>query len=111
MTPSARPITRTSIVLLVLNGIGVITYLVFASHCWIEPELADFPGASGGAPIVWGLTALPLLLVFLVLDSIWASFLGVAYFRRTTTAIHPALLLVPITWGIAIYIDFSRHGI
>jgi hypothetical protein len=111
MTLSTKPITPPSTLLLVLNGIGVITYLVFASRCWIEPELADFPGASGGAPIVWGLTALPILLFFALLDFIWGSALAVIYVRRRIAPLHPALLFVPIIWGAAIYLDFSRHGI
>jgi hypothetical protein len=96
--------------LLTLNAIGVVTYLKLACPCWIEPELAYVPGASAGDPIVWGLSALPILLLFFVLDFSWGASLGLGYLRRKT-AIHPTVWLVPIVWAVAIYIDFSHHGV
>ena len=94
-----------------LNTIGVIAYLLFASRCWIEPELANMPGASGGAPIIWGLTALPILITFFTIDFLWVLFAYLAYLKKKKWTLHPSFLFIPAVWAIAIYVDFSHHGI
>jgi len=86
-------------------------YLAFASSCWIEPRLADIPGASGGAPIVWGLTAFPILILFCILDALWILFACGVFLRKKRWILHPSFLLVPACWAVAVCIDFSRHGV
>ncbi len=54
-----------------LNVIGVIVYLQFATQGWIEPEVANIPGAAGGGALLWGISALPTLLAFIVFDVLW----------------------------------------
>ncbi len=110
MTSSTNAFSPKSIAMLALNATGIFAYLSFAKPCWIEPELADFPGASGGASIIWGLTAFPILLLFLLLNSLWVLVIGIAYLRHRGTAIQPALWLALVLWGVAIYVDFSHHG-
>ncbi len=99
-----------------LNIIGVIVYLLFATQGWIEPELADVPGAIGGGAIVWGLTALPTLLAFIVIDVLWLIFECVAYLTRKTWRLGLAFfvipaVVVPLVWAIAVHIDYSHHGV
>jgi hypothetical protein len=48
------------------NVVGMALFLYLAVQTWIEPELANEPGANGGEFIVWGITALPVLLLFLL---------------------------------------------
>ena len=33
------------------NALGLTTFLAFASRAWIEPELANEPGASAGVTV------------------------------------------------------------
>jgi len=99
-----------------LNLVGVIVYLEFATQGWVEPEVADIPGASGGGAIMWGLTAMPTLLAFIAIDVLWLIFEIVVYLTRKTWRlglvflIIPALV-VPAMWAIAVHIDYSHHGV
>ena len=54
--------------LLSANVLGAAFFVLIASKTWIEPELASTPGASGGAGLVWTMTAVPILLLFVLLD-------------------------------------------
>ena len=99
------------VAVIVLNVMGVIAYLALASRCWIEPELAGVPGASGGAGAVWFFSAFPILVLFLALDSLWVlSGCLMCYIKKQTWMLHPAFLIVPVNWAVAVVIDFSQHG-
>jgi hypothetical protein len=50
---------------LAANVCGIAIFLALAVKTWIEPEQAEVPGASGGEFIVWGITALPVSLLFM----------------------------------------------
>ena len=97
--------------MMVINAIGIICYLWLASVCWMEPELANVPGASGGAPIVWGLTALPVLGLFCILDIFWFLFACGIFLTKKRWILAPSFWLVPLCWAVAVFIDFSQHGI
>jgi hypothetical protein len=94
-----------------VNAIGIALYLFAASFGWVERELADIPGASGGGAVVWFLFAVPVLLVFFLAN------LGAFCYsciRRYRTGAWPISMLawsVLIIWGLAIWLDFSRHGV
>ena len=93
---------------LVVNVVGIGIFLVVASHSWIEPELADIPGAGGGAPLVWALTALPIFAVFVLFNigAVLWSFLakrGLGPLRRA------AIASVPL-WLVAFVVDGLHHG-
>jgi len=99
-----------------LNVIGVIVFLHFATQEWIEPELADVPGASGGDAMAWGVTALPTLLAFIVIDVMWVIYECVVYLTRKMWRLGLYFLaiplaVVPLMWAIAVYVDNSPHGI
>lgn len=64
---------------LILNVMGALLFLAVASKTWIEPEVADIPGASGGAGIVWFLSAVPIFVLFVLLDSCFL--LGACLYR------------------------------
>ena len=98
-----------------LNLAGMVAYLLVASKYWIEPKLADMPGASGGAAIVWFDYAVPILLGFLLLNVAWSFLEGFAYLNKKPWQLRLIQLLVPfpiifVSWIVALYIDFSHHG-
>ncbi len=89
---------------LALNAAGIALFFALAVKTWIEPELANVPGASGGAAFVWGISALPIFLLFIV-----ANFIaGFRALRRRHGAIFAALTL--IAWFAAFYFDGIHHG-
>jgi hypothetical protein len=52
---------------LAANLIGICLFLGVAARTWTESELVNEPGVStGGASMVWGFSALPILAAFFV---------------------------------------------
>ena len=95
---------------LTANVTSVPVFLALASRSWIEPELKDVPGASGGAFIFWGLTALPLFAAFMLANLIWAG-LGVAEGLRRRRWIGATLAFMAIVvWVAAFVFDGLHHG-
>ena len=101
--------TRTAWWLLA-NVAAAGAFLGVASFSWIEPELADYPGASGGAALVWFMTAVPVLLVS-----------GIGNFGVLAwSALHRRRVgkwpfggggwLIPVLWLAVLLLDNSRHG-
>ena len=96
---------------LLANVAGVITFLKLASASWIEPELSNVPGASGGAFLVWGMTALPVFAVFTLANLLWAG-MGLAEGLRRQRWTGEALALVVLAaWLAAFVFDGLHHGI
>jgi len=98
-----------------LNTYGILFFLATASHYWIEPELADVPGASGGDAVAWGVTALPIMVGFFLIDLLWLIGECVAYltkriWRFPLSFLVIPVVIVPIAWVIAAYVDNSHHG-
>jgi hypothetical protein len=106
MTTRIRLTRRTSLVLLVLNVMGVVLYLWWASHAWANPqERAMGIDSITGEPYVWAVGVFPIWAVFLLLNAIW----GVLILRwRQWRSARLWLLVVPI-WFIAVAIDFAHH--
>ncbi|MDB5470927.1 MAG: hypothetical protein JWR84_2487 [Caulobacter sp.] len=63
---------------LCLNGMAALIFLWLSSSQWIEPELRGYPGASGGAPVIFALIVAQLLGPLLLLNLIW---LGLAAWK------------------------------
>ena len=95
---------------LAMNAIGIVVFLALASRAWIEPELADVPGASGGDAFVWAGLVFPVL-GFVALAHI--AFAAVAL-RRLVKAKQwgePAVLILSsIAWFVALLFDIAHHG-
>ncbi len=58
---------------LAMNAVAVIAFLWWSSRTWIEPELRDVPGASGGAPLVFTLLVLWMLGPLSLLNLGWLA--------------------------------------
>jgi hypothetical protein len=95
----------------IANLIGAALFLHFAIQTWIEPELANEPGANGGEFMVWGLTALPIFL-FSMLAHFLVGFL--AHRQRGRTGSWRGEIFVGVTltcWIVLFFYDNAHHGI
>ena len=93
------------------NLIGMALFLYLAVQTWIEPELANEPGASGGEFIVWAISALPVFLIFMLAH----LGVGVAADRdRSRNGSWRGDIFVGVTFvgWVAIFLyDNAHHGI
>ncbi len=107
ITPVDRPagssVKFLDITFMAANAVGVVLYLVLASHGWRIPQERGMIPVSG-EPFVWAL-ALPVLGAFLLADIVWGALLlrdrehkrGLWWFATAAG------------WLLAIGIDFSHH--
>ena len=89
------------------NMLGIGVFLAFASKSWIEPALADVPGASVGNFMVWGTSALPILVSFFFVHLI----VGLIALKRMQRDWALALMLTTGCWIAAAVFDNAHHGI
>lgn len=97
---------RSQIWWVLANTLGIAAFLTFASKTWIEPELANEAGASAGSFIVWGFSALPILVVFLLAHAI----IGIIALRGKRGWALP-IALTSACWIAAAVFDNFHHGI
>jgi hypothetical protein len=95
---------------ILVNAAGIGAFLLLASNFWIEPELADIPGASGGAFVGWFVYAVPIFVFFVLANIFWlaASWTRQRSQRLARTALTCAMLLC---WWGAFLLDNAHHGI
>ncbi len=96
---------------LAANVIGMGIFLRWSkSCCWIEPELKDVPGASGGAAIIWALGPLPVLLAFVLANFAW----GIIVENRSPPERRWKSIVVPMVilsgWVASFAFDGLHHG-
>jgi hypothetical protein len=107
---SHRPFS-IAVAWLFVNALGAGVFLFVASASWIEPELASIPGASGGAGVRWFVTAVPILVLFALIDLgvlTWASTIRVKQ-GVWPISLRLFLLSVPL-WLCALVVDNLHHG-
>jgi hypothetical protein len=97
------------ILLIVLNIIGVASYLATSSRTWIEPELRGEAVATGGDAIVWATTAFPIAVAFVVADSVIFVVASVGLIRTKKWKFNPAALAIPALWVAGFLIDRAHH--
>lgn len=92
-----------------VNGAIAVVFLWLSSRQWIEPEVRDIPGASGGGPVVFSLLVLWILVPLLILNPIW---LGAAIWRKKRTGewIHQDRLfaVMAVAWVSLILFSASK---
>jgi hydrogenase/urease accessory protein HupE len=92
------------------NLIGIALFLYLAVQTWVEPELAHEPAASGDASIAWGITALPILLLFL-LSHFAVGFVSDHQRQRTGSWRGEIFVGVTLLCWIAVFLcDRAHHG-
>lgn len=89
------------------NATGIAAFLAFASREWIEPEIANEPGAGGGDLFVWGLTALPIMILFVVAHLIVG---GIALTKMRRDWASPFILTTGC-WIAVVIFDNAHHAI
>lgn len=101
----------SKLVWIIANVAGATTFLMLASQSWIEPELANIPGASGGAAFGWFGTAVPLFAVF----AIGHLVIGYNAVKSLVTMRQwvwlPALSCTVVIWMWTLWFDNLHHGI
>lgn len=91
--------------LILVNAMGATMYLVVASRLWwIEPEVADIPGASGGAAFIWFPVSVCFCVAFLAVN-IGAFF--VLFRKREKLSLYA--LSASVIWLLTVLIDFMHH--
>lgn len=81
---------------LIANALGLLLYVYLDSKVWLPPGLTRDEVAIGPEAITWFTTAGPVLLLFVLADSIWLGLLGKEALRargwgRTSVAFAVAL--------------------
>ena len=93
-----------------VNLAGIAAFLIAASRSWIEPELTNIPGASGGDAYVWLVTAVPVLVVFAIGNLAWlATLLGSHASNKRMSVAFGTLIFA--SWIAAYLFDHLHHGI
>ena len=92
-----------------LNICGALAYLYCASEVWADPQLANIPGAGAGDPIIWGLSALPILLLFLMMNVLFLLWVLFSSVRRRKLRLSFVYAATPVAWVGILYIDYSHH--
>ncbi|MCW3846291.1 hypothetical protein OF829_03500 [Sphingomonas sp. LB-2] len=90
------------------NAFGIAAFLTSASRFWIEPEVADIPGASGGAAFGWIVFAAPIAALFILANLGW---LGVRLWRRQGWCSAAIAVLLLAAWAGTWLFDNAHHGI
>lgn len=90
-----------------LNGVGVPLYLYLSSRLWAPNGQAGLRGGPGD-PIVWGLTVLPILVVFCIINLIWLRSIFLRWLRTKKFSVVIVYLLVSTAWCSAIIYSNSR---
>jgi len=81
---------------LIANAIGAAAYVWLSSLTWLEPDLRGEDVARAGDAMVWSMTALPLLVGFVLADLVW-----LISRVRTGQSCQP-MLLVALLWAVII---------
>jgi hypothetical protein len=92
---------------LVANGIALLVFLYFSSWIWAPRGEEGLLGGPGD-PIIFCLTAFPVLILAVILNIVWLVVIF-SRARRTVLLRSVALLLLTIAmWATSIAYDRSR---
>lgn len=103
--------TRSTLAFLAANAGGIIAFPLSASRFWIEPEVADVPGANVENAFGWIVFAAPILILFVLGNLVWIiKQMPVA---GLTHRLHYAALSLAVlpAWSAAYLFDNVHHGV
>jgi hypothetical protein len=102
---------RFALAWILINLAGIGAFLLIASQYWVEPDIADIPGASIGNAFGWFLEAVPVFAIFVLANPIWM--LSMLRGEPVSRWWRPLLLAGAMLacWTAAWYFDNAHHGI
>ena len=105
-------LTRPFLAILGANAVGMIVFLFSASRFWIEPEVADVPGANGGNAFGWIVFAAPIPFVFIVGSLMWiiSRVRDANSIHRLRSAAFMLAVLV-VFWTAVCLFDNAHHSV
>jgi hypothetical protein len=100
-------ITRS---LILLNVVVAAAYLwIGRTTWWIEPELREIPGGSGGGPIIWFFATMYILGAVVAVDCSLAGWHVFRVLRKKSGMLGaPAIAIVPL-WAVVLAVDLAHH--
>jgi hypothetical protein len=94
---------KAALIWVLPNILGIIAFLYLSSWSWLEPGA---PAGGPGDPIVWMLTAFPILAACSILNVIWIIRIVVKRDRHWKSAV--VWLLFVLAWYSAYRYDVYR---
>jgi hypothetical protein len=90
--------------LLVLNTVGAIIYVWFASCGWATPQVRELH-AETAEPFIWALSVIPIVGIFSLINVIW----GVVILIGRQWRSGKIWLIGTLIWLVAMAVDFAYH--
>lgn len=92
------------------NLVGALLYILLAPVGWVEPEVADIPGAAGGGALIWFMFIAPVVLLSFagnIISLCWSLYFRLKYKQWPIRKWgYLCLMVLPLV----IWIDFMHHG-
>ena len=95
----------------VLLNVVVAAVYLWIGHTawWMEPELRDIPGASGGGPIIWFFATAYILGAVVAVDGLVTGWHVYRVLKKKSGSLGVAAVTVVPLWIVVIAIDFAHH--
>ena len=103
-------VLRSTLIFFATNAVGVAIFLFAASNFWVEPELANVPGANVGSAFGWIAFAAPIPVVFILADVVWTATKIVRANWANRVGYISICLTVLALWVAAYALDNAHHG-
>ena len=95
---------RAAVILaLAASAVGIYFYLRNASLSWAIPEEAGLDPALSGVSLVWGISALPIMIVFILLH------IAFYVYSVSKKSGRVPVVISSLCWLCAITFDFYHH--
>ncbi len=101
---------RSMLAFLVTNVVGIAIFLLGASNFWVEPELANVPGANVGSAFGWIVFAAPIPVMFLLGGVVWTTVKISRADWADRISYFGLSLAVLALWATAYFFDNAHHG-
>lgn len=95
--------------MVIFNLFGASVFLLLAFLDWSDPQLADYPGSSGGLLIVVGLAMRAIVAIFAQLNFLFILLVCIVYFITRRWSLGWSYLAVPVIWAVAILVVYSQR--
>lgn len=99
---------RKSVLWIVLNAIGIVMYLYAASNTW-APHGEEALLGGPGDPIIWSLSAFPILLVASILNLAWMVLILLRSRQSRNWHALAVWVAVVMLWAGVFAYDHSRQ--